>query len=146
MTELIFVDTNVLLYWKSEQSTTKRTAATQWIEAILEAGAGRISYQVLVEYQANVARVSPGTPPTETRETVRRLYSWEPVAVDSTILESAWRIQDRYGISWWDALIVAAAETAGCEYLLTEDLQDGQRFGAVTVVDPFVHEPAGYVG
>jgi predicted nucleic acid-binding protein len=61
------------------------------------------------------------------------------VQIDGRIIEDAWAIQDRYGVSWWDSLIVAAV--AGCEYLLTEDLQDGQRFGGVVVMDPFVHKP-----
>lgn len=51
-------------------------------------------------------------------------------------------MQDRYALSWWDALIVAAAELAGCPYLLTEDLQAGQELSSLTVVDPFATSPA----
>lgn len=141
MTDLLFVDTNVLLYWKSDQSGEKRAAATRWIEALLDSGTGKLSYQVLVEYEANVGRLSPDTPASASRETIWHLLTWNPIVLDAAIIESAWAIQDRYGISWWDALIVAAADAAGCDYLLTEDLQDGQRLGGVTVVDPFAHEP-----
>ena len=52
-------------------------------------------------------------------------------------IERAWRLQERYALSWWDALIVAAAQSCECSVLLTEDLQHGQRLGDVRVIDPF---------
>jgi len=55
--------------------------------------------------------------------------------------QRAWTIQDRYGQSWWDSLIIAAAQVSQCRYLLTEDLQDLQRFDDVTVINPFRHPP-----
>ena len=66
---------------------------------------------------------------------------WRPVTIDARVLETAWQVQDRYRLSWWDALIAAAAQVAGCAYLLTEDLQDGQMLGTVQVVDPFRVSP-----
>jgi predicted nucleic acid-binding protein len=60
-----------------------------------------------------------------------------PVVVDEHILEGGWRIQDRHRISFWDALIVAAAKASSCRYLLTEDLQADQNFDGVVVVNPF---------
>ena len=56
-------------------------------------------------------------------------------------MPGAWDVQDRYGYSWWDSLLVAAALQAGCRYLLTEDLQDGQVIGSMTIISPFVQEP-----
>ena len=53
------------------------------------------------------------------------------------ILERAWLLQERHLLSWWDALIVAAAQTCGCKVLLTEDPQHGYHFDEVRVVDPF---------
>ena len=53
------------------------------------------------------------------------------------ILEKAWSLQASHTVSWWDALIVAAAQTGECSVLLTEDLQHGRMFDAVRVVDPF---------
>ena len=66
------------------------------------------------------------------------LAVWQPVAVDLSTLERAWFLQDRFSVSWWDALIVAAAQKCECKVLLTEDLQHGQEFGGVQVVNPFV--------
>ena len=68
---------------------------------------------------------------------MRDLAVWQPVAIDLAILERGWLLQNRYSLSWWDALIVAAAQSSGCSALLTEDLQNGQRFGGVRVIDPF---------
>jgi predicted nucleic acid-binding protein len=63
------------------------------------------------------------------------------VVTDVKLLEQGWKIQDRYQFSYWDALIVAAAKTSSCGYLLTEDLQAGQNVDGVEVVNPFLCEP-----
>ena len=65
------------------------------------------------------------------------LATWRPIAVDLAMLNRAWALQDRFFVSWWDALIIAAAQTCECKVLLTEDLQHDQKFGAVRVVNPF---------
>ena len=57
--------------------------------------------------------------------------------MDLRILERAWLLQERHLLSWWDTLIVAVAQTCGCEALLTEDLQHGHEFDEVRVVNPF---------
>lgn len=63
------------------------------------------------------------------------------MATEAPLLETAWRLQDRYDFSFWDTLIVAAAQAAGCRYLLTEDLQDGQDLDGIQVLNPFRHAP-----
>lgn len=60
-------------------------------------------------------------------------------ARDASLLEDACGLQDRHALSFWDALVVAAAVRLGCSHLLSEDLQDGQSLDGVTVVNPFVH-------
>jgi predicted nucleic acid-binding protein len=62
--------------------------------------------------------------------------------IDERVLEGAWEVQERSGLAFWDALIVAAARSAGCQVLLSEDLQDGQDLGGIVVVDPFRRDPA----
>ena len=57
--------------------------------------------------------------------------------VDAQVMEGAWFIQERYGLGWWDSLIVATAQQSNCRYLLTEDLQESQLFGQLEVVNPF---------
>ena len=68
---------------------------------------------------------------------MRGLAEWQPVALDLAILERGWLLQERYSLSWWDALIVAAAQSCACSALLTEDLQHNQMFGDVRIIDPF---------
>jgi predicted nucleic acid-binding protein len=61
--------------------------------------------------------------------------------VDAALLERAWKIQDRYQLSFWDAMIVSAAKASSCQYLLTEDLQSGQLIDGVTVISLFAASP-----
>jgi predicted nucleic acid-binding protein len=83
------------------------------------------------------AKLDPGLPAEEARDDVAALRAWGPLAPDLDLLEEAWSDQDRFGFSFWDALIVASARRLGCTTLLTEDLQDGQDLGGVTVTSPF---------
>jgi predicted nucleic acid-binding protein len=102
-----------------------------------------LSGQVLAEYYVTVTeKLRPGLERTAARDDVRDLQNWRPVALDADLLDLAWSIQDRFLVSWWDALIVAAAQVSGCRILLSEDFQDGQIFDAVQVVNPFCHAPA----
>ena len=98
----------------------------------------RVSIQVLQEYYATVTvKLKPGLPPALARDDVRNLALWNPVATDVRLLESAWSLADRYGFSWWDAQIVAAARRAGCDILLTEDMQHGQEIEGLKILNPF---------
>jgi predicted nucleic acid-binding protein len=63
------------------------------------------------------------------------------VVVDAALIERGWKLQDRYQLSFGDSLIVAAAKTSSCGFLLTEDLQDGQKLDGVEVVNPFLRRP-----
>ncbi len=75
--------------------------------------------------------------PQIAREDVRLLFAWQPMPVDARVVEGAWRILDRYHLSYWDALIVSAAQLIDCRYLLTEDLQESQNIGNVEIINPF---------
>ncbi|GMV05481.1 MAG: hypothetical protein AMXMBFR53_17590 [Gemmatimonadota bacterium] len=80
------------------------------------------------------------------QEDVAALHAWSPFPTGLALTERAWALEDRFGFSWWDAQIVAAALLSGCGHLLTEDLQDGQTVEGLTVVTPFRHEPASLLG
>jgi predicted nucleic acid-binding protein len=97
-----------------------------------------VSFQVLQElYSTLTSKRRLKVDVAEARLIVRELAVWQPVAADLAMLNRAWALQDRFPLSWWDALIIAAAQTCECKVLLTEDLQHGQEFGAVQVVNPF---------
>jgi predicted nucleic acid-binding protein len=134
----IFVDTNVLVYCRDASEPEKQAQAAAWMTALWKQRTGRLSFQVLQEYYLTVtAKLSPGLSREMARREVRMLLAWRPLAVDGRLLEGAWLLQDRHKLSWWDALIVAAAQGAGCRYLLSEDFQEGYDWGDMTVVNPF---------
>lgn len=133
----VFVDTNVFVYRHDSSAPAKQSRAEQWIRFLVESRAGRLSYQVLQELYATLTRPRLTFDPAEARTIVRSLSAWQPLRIDLGVLERAWRVQERWVVSWWDALIIGAAQASECPVLLTEDLQAGQVFDGVTVVDPF---------
>ncbi len=142
MSDNYFVDTNVLVYFHDSSNSQKQVRAKEWLSTLWQERTGRLSTQVLNEFYHVVTRkLSPGLAKEEARESVRSLLAWSPVSLTSAVTERAFSVQDRFQLSWWDALIVAAAQSASCRYLLTEDLQDGQDLNDLTVVNPFLHLP-----
>ncbi len=126
-----FVDTNVLVYLLSgdEQKAD--------ISARLLRRNAVVSVQVLNEL-ANVARRKCGLEWTELHELlrgIRRLCRVVPLTSD--IHEDGLMLAQRYQVSIYDALIVAAAVQAGCKTLYSEDLQSGMQFGALRVLNPY---------
>jgi predicted nucleic acid-binding protein len=145
MTVAVFVDTNVLLYAVDRSDPGKHTAALAWRAQLWKTRTGRTSYQVLQEFYTNVLKKWPSAAAAAQAE-VRDLFAWRPVAVDGPLLERGWKVQNRYRLSFWDAMIVAAAQHTGSQYLLTDDLQPGQNFDGVIVLDPFASAPQPVLG
>jgi predicted nucleic acid-binding protein len=138
----VFVDTNVLVYARDAGEPTKQPQALAWLEHLWKSRSGRLSFQVLQEFYVTVTKkLDPGLSADEARAELRSLLAWRPVAVDGDVLQAAWSLEDRHSLSFWDALIVAAAQAAGCEQLLSEDLADGVTYGGVEVVNPFSRRP-----
>jgi predicted nucleic acid-binding protein len=141
MTAPVFVDTNVFLYALDRADLAKQQAALAWREELWKSRHGRISFQVLQEFYVKAIRKWPEVR-EEARAEVKDLLAWQPVPVDAAILERGWKLQDRYQLSFWDALIVSAAKSIGCRYLLTEDLQTNQNLDGIIVINPFLTDPA----
>ncbi len=142
MSATVFVDTNVLIYARDTSEREKQPLARAWVDALWMARRARLSYQVLSEYYVSVTRkLDPGLDHEVAQADVRDLLAWRPVMVDGPVLEETWRLEARFDLHFWDAQIVAAAKSAGCRYLLTEDLQSGQDLGGVMVVSPFITAP-----
>jgi predicted nucleic acid-binding protein len=140
MTAPVFVDSNVFLYALDDADRKKQQAARNWRAELWRSRRGRVSFQVLGEFYVKAVRKQPAAR-DEVRAEVRDLLAWNPVIADGVLLEQGWKIQDRYQFSYWDALIVAAAKVCGCHYLLTEDMQSGQKLDGVEVVNPFLRGP-----
>jgi predicted nucleic acid-binding protein len=136
MTAPVFVDSNVFIYAVDQANPEKHEAARLWRSELWKSRLGRVSFQVLEEFYANVHRKWPDAR-EQVQAEIRNLMAWRPVVINERIIEDGWTIQERYKLSFWDALIVSAAKAASCCYLLTEDLQAGQDFDGVVVVNPF---------
>ena len=145
MTALVFVDTNVFLYAVDRADPGKHYAAREWRQELWKSRLGRTSFQVLQEFYSNYSRNWPSRR-DEARVEIRDLLLWRPAVMNAAILEQGWKLQDRYQLSFWDALIVAAAKSIACRFLLTEDLQTGQDLEGVTVINPFLTDPASLHG
>jgi predicted nucleic acid-binding protein len=137
----VFVDSNILLYAVDDADPRKQRVARDWRAELWKSRLGRVSFQVLNEFYVNAVRLKPAAS-DQARAEVRDLLAWNPVMTDAFVIERGWKLQDRYQLSFWDSLIVAAAKAASCGFLLTEDLQDGQKLDGVEVVDPFLRGPA----
>jgi predicted nucleic acid-binding protein len=138
----VFVDTNVLLYGEDRAHATKHQVARSWLRALWTSRRGRLSTQVLNEFYVNATRkLRPAMPAGDARAEVRRYQRWQPWVVDQATVETAWAVESRCGLRYWDALMVAAALHQGCTLLLTEDLQHGQQIDGVRIVNPFLEGP-----
>jgi len=131
-----FIDTNVLLYGSDPLDPTKQRRAQLWLDALWNSGAGGVSWQVLHEFYVNATRKLRATA-AQARSTVEVFIEWQPVDTSHVLIQRAWHWTDTAQLSYWDALIVAAAEKRGCRWLLSEDFQAGRKLGSVTVVSPF---------
>ncbi len=138
----VFVDTNVLLYGEDGADPVKQACALDWLRALWLRRLGRLSTQVLNEFYNNATRkLKPPMPQGDARAEVRRYQRWQPWLLDHATVETAWAVQSRFGLSYWDALIVAAAQAQGCRYLLSEDMQHLQVMDQVQVINPFLVGP-----
>lgn len=139
----VFVDSNVLVYARDASEVEKQPKAMDWMHNLWRSRRGALSAQVLQEFYVTATqKLKPGMDRQAARADVRSLTAWRPHLVDAPLLESAWALQDRYQLPWWDALIVAAAQATESRHLLSEDFQDGQSFGGVQVINPFLHSPS----
>jgi predicted nucleic acid-binding protein len=130
-----FFDTNVLLYMYGGEEGKRGRAKALYREHALT-GRMLLSTQVVQEFYAAGSR-KLGIPRPELREAIAALLEGPLVIVGPAHIASAMENEERYGISFWDGLIVAAAEAGKAQVLYTEDLNHGQQYGTVVVRNPF---------
>ena len=143
MSDRYFVDANILMYAHDKSTGRKHTRAKTLIDELWLHRSGVISTQVLQELAVNLRRKA-GRPldAKATREVVADYLTWQVVVNTADSVLGALELEERYRISFWDALVIHAAHAAGAEVLYSEDLADGQDYGGVTVVNPFVQRGA----
>jgi len=133
-----FVDTNVLVYAEDRDAKTKHDVARDLVLQLWNAREGVLSVQVLQEFYVNATRKLK-KPMTAARalDIVQEYLAWTVIENTGRLLVDAVRLQQKAQLSLWDALVVQAAIDAGCDRLYSEDLNAGQRFGPVLIVNPF---------
>jgi predicted nucleic acid-binding protein len=138
MSDKYFVDTNILIYAHDPAMGLKHRRALELIEDLWRTGQAVLSTQVLQEFCVNVRRkAAHPLSLAKVRLLVRNYSAWEVVTNTPESILMAMDMEQRYKISFWDALILQAAEEAGASALYSEDLPAGQRYGSVRVINPF---------
>ncbi len=134
-----FVDTNILVYAHDSAAGDKHDQAKALIAAIWASKSGVISTQVLQEFYVTIRKkvLQPGDLKTA-RRWVTHYLNWEVIADDGKAIIRALEIEQRYQLSFWDSLIVQAANESNVTLLYSEDLNHGQKYGRVQVHNPFV--------
>ena len=133
-----FFDTNILLCMYGGGDPTKQAKAAELFRVHTRTARAVLSTQVVQEFYA-VATRKLGMARDVAGRIVRSLLGLPLVVIDADSILTALAVEERYRISFWDALIVAAAEAARAQALYTEDLNDGQQYGQVVARNPF-HE------
>lgn len=133
----LFVDTNVWVYSVDDGEPAKQAVARK----VLSPTAGNdlvISAQVIGEFFVTVRRnFAEELPEPDAVALVEQMRRLPVVAIDSELVSAAIAAVRSWQLSYWDALIIAAAEASGCAMLLSEDLADGALYGSVRVQNPF---------
>src|SRR5262245_66450597 len=140
MSDRYFVDTNILMYAHDNAAGEKHERAKTLVEELWRERKGVVSTQVLQELAVNLRRKAARPLDAKaTREIVADYLTWQVVVNGGESILEALDLETRYQISFWDALVVQAAQSAGTQVLYSEDLSDGQHYGPVRVINPFTH-------
>jgi predicted nucleic acid-binding protein len=143
MSDKYFVDTNVLMYAHDTSTGEKHARAKALVEELWRDRTGVVSTQVLQELAVNLRKkVRRPLDAKTTREIVADYLAWQVIVNGGESILEAFELEERYQISFWDALIVQAAQASGAEIVYSEDLSDGQAYGSVRVVNPLPNRGA----
>ncbi len=137
MSVRVFLDTNILVYAvdRAEQETDKRAKARE----IIAQGSFGLSAQVLQEFYVTVTRkIKKPLSAARAARLVAELAKLQIVTTDTTLINTAIALSERYQISYWDGAIIAAAEALDAKTVYSEDMNHGQTYGSVRVENPFV--------
>ena len=135
---MVFFDSNVLVYITTKQDDRKHDVAVKLVGSTLHDKSGVISLQILREV-ANVLFMKSTDSPEFIAETLHGFDVLPCVPETRGMLDAAISLKLRYGLQLYDALVVAAAKSAGCDTVYSEDMGDGQIYDGVKVINPFAH-------
>lgn len=133
----VFFDTNVLVYCTDTTEPEKQAIARALVSKASASGDAMVSTQVLIEL-FNVLTRKQQMPPAHVKALVTAYTGWSVVPSDVPLVTAAIEKSLQQQLSIWDAMVIEAALRGGAQTLYTEDLTHGQRFDALTVVNPFI--------
>lgn len=137
--EAQFVDTNVLVYAYDRSAANKHNRARQILADLWQNENGHLSIQVLQEFYVTVTgKIQRPLTADSAAQIVADLGVWQVHSPRVGDVQTGIRLQSRYQISFWDAMIITSAQQLGCRTLWSEDLNDGQAYGDVVVKNPFL--------
>lgn len=134
-----FIDTNILVYANDSRNKKKQKTCVELVSAAMRSRQGVVSTQVLSEY-ANVALTKLGQSPRVVRRQLELLATLPVIPQTPQLIIRAVEIKELYGLSFWDASIIAAAEFGRCEGILSEDMNAGQIYCGVKMINPLAED------
>lgn len=132
----IFIDTNILAYTVDNGDKSRQKQSREMMRYLDANHDGVISTQILQEFYV-VTTKKLGLDPVIAKKILQNFENLEIVQIDFPLIIEATELSVNSKISFWDALIISAAKSANCEFLWTEDLNPGQKFSSITIVNPF---------
>lgn len=132
----VFLDANILVYAQDNREPVKQQRCRELIAEVANGGLGVISTQVMQEFYVAATR-KLGVDPLAARSVLKTFAVFEVVAVTAPLIMDAADCSVLNQLSFWDALILTAAASAGCQTLYSEDLSHGQSIVGVKVINPF---------
>lgn len=133
----VFVDTNILVYAHDRSAGQKHDRARSALNTLWTSGGGCLSIQVLQEFYVDITRKVPRPlDPRQAAEVIADLANWNMHSPTAQDMLDAIRLQQRFDVSFWDAMILTSAQVLGCPVVWSEDMNDGQRFGDLQVRNP----------
>lgn len=133
----IFIDTNLIVYANDCRDPQKQRKAIELVKGLMDNGLGVISTQVLQEY-SSVALSKLKQDHAIVLRQLTLLESFDVVLIEPALIRRAIEIRSSYSISFWDSCIISAAESAGCDCIYSEDLNAGQYYSGIKVINPLL--------
>lgn len=140
----VFIDTNILVYALDRFNEAKQKRCRDLLRGLNTVGRGVISTQVMQEFYVTATK-KLGMDPLHAKDLLNAFERFEVVTVTPEIIKQAIDSSILNRLSFWDALIVAAAESANCDKIWTENLNEGQIIRGVRVVNPFADEASAHL-
>jgi predicted nucleic acid-binding protein len=137
MAQRSFVDTNILIYAEASDEPVKQQAALALLKRLFEGTSGVLSTQVLQEY-CNVALKKLKLPAAHIRAQLALYEQFEVMQVTPSLIRAGLDLQQTRSVAFYDALVLASAQAAGCHELFSEDLNTSEVIGGLRICNPFL--------